>query len=63
MPTRRSRSARCCPGTARSCSRAGVVADSDPTYEYNANEAKNKAMAVLNAIAAAGTMRRVGDIS
>ena len=40
---------------------AGVVADSDPTYEYN--EAKNKAMAVLNAIAAAGTMRRVGDIS
>ncbi|HMS75272.1 anthranilate synthase component I [Gordonia sp. (in: high G+C Gram-positive bacteria)] len=40
---------------------AGVVADSDPVYEYT--EAKNKAMAVLNAIAAAGTMRRVGDIS
>ena len=40
---------------------AGVVADSDPAYEYT--EAKNKAMAVLNAIAAAGTMRRVGNPS
>lgn len=37
----------------------GVVADSEPEYEYN--EARNKATAVLNAIAAAETMRRVGD--
>ena len=37
----------------------GVVADSDPEYEYN--EARNKARAVLNAVAAAGTMSRVGD--
>ncbi|MGW0035987.1 anthranilate synthase component I [Gordonia sp. NPDC003376] len=36
----------------------GVVADSDPDYEYN--EARNKATAVLNAVAAASTMRRVG---
>ncbi|SIS20222.1 anthranilate synthase component I [Williamsia sterculiae] len=36
----------------------GVVADSDPEYEFN--EARNKASAVLRAIAAAGTMRRVG---
>ena len=36
----------------------GVVADSEPDYEYN--EARNKATAVLNAIAAATTMRRVG---
>ncbi len=36
----------------------GVVADSEPEYEYN--EARNKATAVLNAVAAAGTMRRVG---
>ncbi|MFT4126179.1 MAG: anthranilate synthase component I [Gordonia sp. (in: high G+C Gram-positive bacteria)] len=38
---------------------AGVVADSDPVYEYT--EARNKARAVLNAIAAAATMRRVGE--
>ncbi len=37
----------------------GVVADSEATYEYN--EARNKATAVLNAIAAAGTMRLLGD--
>ncbi|ROZ88830.1 anthranilate synthase component I [Gordonia sp. OPL2] len=36
----------------------GVVADSEPEYEYN--EARNKAKAVLNAVAAAATMRRVG---
>ena len=36
----------------------GVVADSEADYEYN--EARNKATAVLNAIAAATTMRRVG---
>ncbi len=36
----------------------GVVADSEPEYEYN--EARNKATAVLNAVAAAATMRRVG---
>ncbi len=35
----------------------GVVADSEPDYEYN--EASNKASAVLRAIAAAGTMTRV----
>ncbi len=33
----------------------GVVADSEAEYEYN--EARNKATAVLNAVAAAGTMR------
>lgn len=33
---------------------AGVVADSDPEYEDN--EARNKAMAVLRAVAAAGTI-------
>lgn len=33
---------------------AGVVADSNPEYEFN--ESRNKARAVLNAIAAAGTM-------
>ncbi|MEO9329989.1 anthranilate synthase component I [Gordonia aurantiaca] len=37
----------------------GVVADSRPEYEYN--EARNKATAVLNAVAAASTMRRVGE--
>ena len=37
---------------------AGVVADSNPEYEYN--EARNKASAVLNAIAAAETMRGLG---
>ncbi|AZG43770.1 anthranilate synthase component I [Gordonia insulae] len=37
----------------------GVVADSQPEYEYN--EARNKAKAVLNAVAAAGTMTRVGS--
>ncbi|GAB2644661.1 anthranilate synthase component I [Gordonia jinhuaensis] len=37
----------------------GVVADSEPEYEYN--EARNKATAVLRAIAAAETMRRTGD--
>ncbi|MDY6811436.1 MAG: chorismate-binding protein, partial [Actinomycetota bacterium] len=36
----------------------GVVADSEPEYEYN--EARNKATAVLNAVAAAATMERVG---
>ena len=39
----------------------GVVADSEPEYEYN--EARNKATAVLNAVAAASTMRRVGENS
>ncbi|MCR5977321.1 anthranilate synthase component I [Gordonia jinghuaiqii] len=39
----------------------GVVADSEPEYEYN--EARNKATAVLNAVAAASTMRRVGGAS
>lgn len=39
---------------------AGVVADSQPEYEYN--EARNKARAVLGAVAAAGTMRRVGEV-
>ncbi|RMI29822.1 anthranilate synthase component I [Nocardia stercoris] len=34
---------------------AGVVADSDPVYEDT--EARNKAMAVLKAVAAAGTLR------
>jgi anthranilate synthase component 1 len=37
----------------------GVVADSEPEYEYN--EARNKATAVLNAVAAAATMERVGS--
>jgi anthranilate synthase component 1 len=37
----------------------GVVADSEPEYEYN--EARNKATAVLNAVAAASTMSRVGE--
>ncbi|GAC55936.1 anthranilate synthase component I [Gordonia hirsuta DSM 44140 = NBRC 16056] len=37
----------------------GVVADSDAEYEFN--EARNKAMAVLKAIAAAGTMTPVGE--
>ncbi len=37
----------------------GVVADSDADYEYT--EANNKARTVLTAIAAAGTMRRVGE--
>jgi anthranilate synthase component 1 len=36
----------------------GVVADSEPDYEYN--EASNKARGVLKAIAAAETMSRVG---
>ncbi|MCH5641503.1 MULTISPECIES: anthranilate synthase component I [unclassified Gordonia (in: high G+C Gram-positive bacteria)] len=36
---------------------AGVVADSQPEYEYN--EARNKAKTVLSAVAAAATMRRV----
>ncbi|MDL9937466.1 anthranilate synthase component I [Gordonia sp. ABSL1-1] len=36
---------------------AGVVADSQPEYEYN--EARNKAATVLAAVATAGTMRRV----
>ena len=36
---------------------AGVVADSEPEYEYN--EARNKASTVLSAVAAAETMRRV----
>ncbi|WP_132991505.1 anthranilate synthase component I [Gordonia zhaorongruii] len=35
----------------------GVVADSDAEYEFN--EARNKATAVLNAVAAAGTVTRV----
>ncbi|MFT3900275.1 MAG: anthranilate synthase component I [Gordonia sp. (in: high G+C Gram-positive bacteria)] len=37
----------------------GVVADSRADYEYN--EARNKATAVLNAIAAAGTMTKLAD--
>ncbi len=44
-------------GTAYVQAGGGVVADSDPDYEYN--EARNKATAVLNAVAAASTMRRV----
>jgi anthranilate synthase component 1 len=36
----------------------GVVADSEPDYEYN--EASNKARGVLKAIAAAETMTRAG---
>ena len=35
----------------------GVVADSDAEYEFN--EARNKATAVLNAVAAAATMTPV----
>ncbi|MFM9379248.1 anthranilate synthase component I [Gordonia sp. VNK21] len=46
-------------GTAYVQAGAGVVADSDPEYEYN--EARNKAMAVLKAVAAAATMTPVGD--
>ncbi|MFT4043652.1 MAG: anthranilate synthase component I [Gordonia sp. (in: high G+C Gram-positive bacteria)] len=45
-------------GTAYVQAGGGVVADSDPDYEYN--EARNKATAVLNAVAAAQTMRVVG---
>ena len=37
----------------------GVVADSEAEYEYN--EARNKATAVLNAVAAAATMRGAAD--
>ena len=37
---------------------AGVVADSNPEYEDT--EARNKAMAVLSAIAAAHTLRTLG---
>ncbi|ANQ74059.1 MULTISPECIES: anthranilate synthase component I [Rhodococcus] len=37
---------------------AGVVADSDPVYEDT--EARNKAMAVLSAIASAHTLRTIG---
>ncbi|WP_245569745.1 anthranilate synthase component I [Gordonia shandongensis] len=44
-------------GTAYVQAGGGVVADSDPEYEYN--EARNKATAVLRAIAAAGTMSPV----
>ncbi|MFZ2512512.1 MAG: anthranilate synthase component I [Gordonia sp. (in: high G+C Gram-positive bacteria)] len=46
-------------GTAFVQAGAGVVADSEAEYEFN--EARNKAMAVLKAIAAAGTMTPVGD--
>lgn len=46
-------------GTAYVQAGGGVVADSEPDYEYN--EARNKATAVLNAVAAAATMRLVGD--
>lgn len=41
-------------GTAYVQAGAGIVADSDPVYEDT--EARNKAMAVLSAIAAAGTL-------
>ncbi|GAA4679397.1 anthranilate synthase component I [Gordonia humi] len=45
-------------GTAYVQAGGGVVADSDAEYEFN--EARNKATAVLNAVAAAGTVTRVG---
>jgi anthranilate synthase component 1 len=45
-------------GTAYVQSGGGVVADSVGEYEYN--ESRNKAMAVLKAVAAAGTLRAVG---
>ncbi|MFE3289348.1 anthranilate synthase component I [Rhodococcus sp. NPDC059234] len=45
-------------GTAYVQAGAGIVADSDPVYEDT--EARNKAMAVLSAIAAAGTLRTLG---
>lgn len=45
-------------GTAYVQAGAGVVADSDPVYEDT--EARNKAMAVLKAIAAANTVRTYG---
>ncbi|MGW5574986.1 anthranilate synthase component I [Nocardia thailandica] len=45
-------------GTAYVQAGAGVVADSDPVYEDT--EARNKAMAVLKAIAAADTVRTYG---
>jgi anthranilate synthase component 1 len=48
-------------GTAFVQAGGGVVADSDAEYEFN--EARNKATAVLNAVAAAGTVTRVGDNS
>ncbi|MGJ0120917.1 anthranilate synthase component I [Williamsia sp. MIQD14] len=44
-------------GTAYVQAGGGVVADSDPVYEFN--EARNKARTVLSAVAAAQTMRRV----
>ncbi len=44
-------------GTAYVQAGGGVVADSDAEYEFN--EARNKATAVLNAVAAAGTVTRV----
>lgn len=46
-------------GTAYVQAGAGVVADSDPETEEM--ETQNKAKAVLRAVAAADTMRRVGD--
>ncbi|MEV6219204.1 anthranilate synthase component I [Nocardia sp. NPDC051833] len=46
-------------GTAYVQAGAGVVADSDPVYEDT--EARNKAMAVLKAIAAAQTLRTYED--
>ncbi len=47
------------PGRAYVQAGAGVVADSDAEYEYT--EARNKAMAVLKAVAAAGTMTPVTE--
>ncbi|GGK68242.1 anthranilate synthase component I (TrpE) [Nocardia camponoti] len=46
-------------GTAYVQAGAGVVADSDPTYEDT--ESRNKAMAVLKAVAAARTLREFGE--
>ncbi|WP_328859152.1 anthranilate synthase component I [Williamsia herbipolensis] len=48
-------------GTAYVQAGGGVVADSDPVYEFN--EARNKARTVLSAVAAAQTMRRVDGAS
>ncbi|MGU3294885.1 anthranilate synthase component I [Williamsia sp. M5A3_1d] len=47
-------------GTAYVQAGGGVVADSDPVYEFN--EARNKARTVLSAVAAAQTMRRVDGV-
>jgi anthranilate synthase component 1 len=46
-------------GTAYVQAGGGIVADSDPTAEDE--ECRNKAMAVLRAVATAGTLRTVGQ--